>query len=75
MHGLYATMNKEQVRRARRIHKLAKNRAGELVVLLQRIIEFSAKHEQSQDNPGALSWAERRDLAIFAADDFLSRIL
>jgi hypothetical protein len=74
--GLYAAMERNEAREAKRVHQRAKPYAGELVILLQRIIELSGECEramQAGDRPGFLSWAERRDVAIFAASDFIGR--
>ncbi len=76
--GLYAAMEQSESREARRVHRQAKPLAGELVILLRRIIETAGECEraaQAGNRVGFLSWAERRDMAIFAADDFLSRYL
>ena len=76
--GLYAAMEKSDARMAKNLHRAAKPLAGELVVLLRRIIGTAGECEraaQAGDRPAFISWAERRDTAIFAADDFLSRYL
>ena len=76
MDGLYAAMAESEAREAKRVHQRAKELAGELAILLRRIVETAGECQKAMernDRPAFVSWAERRDMAIFAADDFMAR--
>jgi hypothetical protein len=74
--GLYAAMEKNEKRNTKILQRQAKPFAAELVLLVERIVEASAACERAAEGgsrPDFLAAAERRDMAIYAADDFLSR--